>query len=734
MNTNKSDTAIAMPFTQLGTLLQEAKHHYLRRNLKKALNAARIAVEFSKDHHSNIEHLKAILLLGEIYNTNGQYALASSFFTKALEYVTKAEQLSEQFQDNFLKADILLLYGKIFLNQKNFSKAKKYFEQSLALAQSRQLQSKSVLALVGMSQLATAQNDFPLALEYATLALDSVDGEEMTLLSEVYNVFSQVYIKQQKYSESLEYSQALLAISRKLGDIEKELTALNNIAIVSGVKSNYKIAIQYFLEALNKSESIGFYHHIIHSLINIGTIYAHLYNYEEALYRYQIVLEEYENILEDNTTIIVYNNVGNIYYTTEKYDLALVFFEKALQLARQRQYKEMIAHSLAQLSRTNTALNDFEKAYALAREAHQILGELGAVNGRQINLINLGEIYNQKGNFDKALELTQEGIEVAKAMKDHTTEIRGYQLMANIYKTLGNFEQAFAYQLQYSNSREEFAKIQRNKQFLDLEIKYAIKEKQQEIEQLTQENKYQGLLLKKSEQIARQNEELLRVNEELKQFAYVASHDLKEPLRMIGSYTQLIQRLYKNQQTETSKLYFHYVTDGVTRMNNLLEALLKYATIGETDKKKSKVDLNYVLEICQVNLKVLIDETGAIIKYQSLPQVQGLSSLLTQLFQNLLSNAIKFRKPNIPPIIKVEAVEKEQEYLISITDNGIGIEKENQDRVFIIFQRLHSRQKYQGTGIGLSICQKIIQQLGGKIWLESELGKGTTFYFNLPKD
>lgn len=733
MNITNTDTIISQPATQVGTLLKEAQQHYLKRNLKKALNTARIAVEFSKGNQPTPELLEANLLLAQIYNTNGKYAFDPSFFDKALDYIAEAEQLNKQFQNKNLVVDILLTYGKVHLNKKDFITAKKYFNQALVYSQTHQLSDRSVLSLVGMSLVEVAQNNFPVALEYAELALDSLDKEKGSLLAEIYNIFSQIYIKQQQYSESLEYSQALLPISRKSGDIEKELTALNNIAIVSGVKSNYKIAIQYFLEALNKGESIGFHHHIAHSLINIGTIYAHLFNYEEALHRYQIVLEEYETVLEENTTIIVFNNVGNIYYTTEKYDLAMVYFKKALDLARQCKYKEMVAHSLAQLSRTNTAIKDFEQAYVYANEAHTILAQLETINGRQINLINLGEIYLHKKDFDNALRLTTEGIEVAKKMEDHTTEIRGYQLMANIYKSLGDFEQAFTFQLQYSNSQEEYSKIQRNKQFLDLEIKYAIKEKQQEIEQLTQENKYQGLLLKKSEQIARQNEELLRVNEELKQFAYVASHDLKEPLRMIGSYTQLIQRLYKNDQTESSKLYFHYVTDGVTRMNNLLDALLKYATIGKTDKKKSTVDLNYIMEICEVNLKILIEETETTIQYNNLPKVEGLSSLLTQLFQNLISNAIKFRKPNTPPVIKVKAIEKGQEILISVADNGIGIEKENQDRVFVIFQRLHSRQKYKGTGIGLSICQKIVQQLGGKIWLESELGKGTTFFFTLPK-
>lgn len=730
---NTTSTSTIEP-TQIVALLQEAKAHYLRRNLKKALNTARIAVEFSKNLEPTTEVIQALLLLSQVYNTNGRYLLNPAFFPQALDYIKEAEQLNTILNSPEISIEILFTYGKIYLNQKKFHKAKTYFRSALSLSQKHQSLNQKILSWVLLSQTAIRENNFTEAEQLSTLALDESSGLPKTLIAEIFHQFSQIYIKRQEYSRSLEYSQALLALSKEQGDIEKELTALNNIAIVSGVKSNYKIAVQYFLEALNKSEAIGYRHNIAHCLINIGTIYAHLYNYEEALHRYEMVLQNYADILDDNTKVIIYNNVGNIYYTTEKYDIALQFFGKALILARKKNYQEMTAHSLAQMSRAYIAIDNYEQALFFASEAYDLIQILEPISGRQINLINLGEIFNYQGNYEDALTLTKEGITVSKELKDHASEIRGYQLMANIYKNLNDFEQAFKFQLQYSNSQEEFSKIQRSKQFLDLEIKYAIKEKQQEIELLTKENNFQSLLLNKSEQIARQNEELLQVNDELRQFAYVASHDLKEPLRMIGSYTQLIQRMFKDQINENSELYFHYVTDGVKRMNNLLDALLKYATVGKAEEEERvAVDLNYILEICQVNLKVLIDETQTEIHLNNLPTVNSISSLLVQLLQNLLSNAIKFRKPDTQPVVQIQAIEEENEYVICVQDNGIGIKEEFKERIFVIFQRLHSRTEYQGTGIGLAICQKIVQRLGGKIWVESEFGQGAAFYFTLPK-
>ncbi|MFT5384606.1 MAG: signal transduction histidine kinase, partial [Saprospiraceae bacterium] len=470
------------------------------------------------------------------------------------------------------------------------------------------------------------------------------------------------------------------------------------------------------------------------SLINIATIYASLFNYQEAINRYQTVLAEYDDVIDDYTRVIVCNNLGNIYYHSDDPRKAINRFEEAYELAVKINYREMIAHTLAQKGRTNAALKNFDLALKNAEEAQVLITELGEINGKQINLINFGNIYYHKKEFDKAIKLTSQGIVAAKRMKDEENEIRGYQILAKIYQELQNFEKALSYQLIYSKAQEGFAKEQRSRQVLDMEIQFAIQQKQKEIEQLTRDNEYQALLLTQSDQIANQNVQLLQVNEELRQFAYVASHDLKEPLRMIGSYTQLIQRKFKAEVDEDTASFFGFVSEGVIRMNNLLDALLKYATIGKSELEIEKVNLNDILDICRINLQVSIAETNTIITVKNpLPVVHSVQSLLIQLFQNLISNAIKFRKEDIRPEIKVFSKEDEDQYKIYISDNGIGINPEFQERIFIIFQRLHTRSQYEGTGIGLAVCQKIVQKLGGVISVKSQLDQGATFSFTIPK-
>ncbi|MEL7020037.1 MAG: ATP-binding protein, partial [Bacteroidota bacterium] len=445
------------------------------------------------------------------------------------------------------------------------------------------------------------------------------------------------------------------------------------------------------------------------------------------------VLEKYDDILDNNTKVIIYNNVGNIYYNNKKPEEAQAFFIQAHQLAQSCNYREMVAHAMAQLGRTKTALKEYDEALQIAQEAQTIIAQLDTPIGKQINLINLGDIYYQKQQPQRAIGLLQEGLEIAIQLKDHVNELRAYQLLALLYQQLQDYKQAFFYQFKYSTRKEEFTEIEDSRRFLDFEIQHSIKEKQKEIEQLTKENEYQALLLNKSDQINQQNEELIAMNEELRQFAYVASHDLKEPLRMIGSYTQLIQRLYRSKLDEESGTYFNFISEGVERMNNLLDALLQYATIGRSDEEERAIDLNDVVEICKVHLRVLLAETDAVIYVHKLPTVVSTQSLLIQLVQNLLSNAIKFRRPDVRPEVHIRAKETPEQYIISVEDNGIGIDKEYLERIFVIFQRLHARTKYKGTGIGLSICQKIAKRLGGAISVSSKVGEGSTFSFTIPK-
>jgi PAS domain S-box-containing protein len=232
-------------------------------------------------------------------------------------------------------------------------------------------------------------------------------------------------------------------------------------------------------------------------------------------------------------------------------------------------------------------------------------------------------------------------------------------------------------------------------------------------------------------QLAVSAEDLVRSNRELEQFAYVASHDLQEPLRMVGSFMQLLERKYKGRLDEQADKYIHFAVDGARRMQDLIRDLLKYSRVARGDLLREPVDCGRLLDGVRANLRVAIAESGARIEAGPLPAVEAIPSLLSQVFQNLIDNAIKYRGDR-PPEIRIRAGVKDGRWVFSVSDNGIGIEPQHLERIFVIFQRLHPRDRYPGSGIGLAITKKIVERHGGRIWAESRPGEGSTFFFTLP--
>jgi light-regulated signal transduction histidine kinase (bacteriophytochrome) len=229
------------------------------------------------------------------------------------------------------------------------------------------------------------------------------------------------------------------------------------------------------------------------------------------------------------------------------------------------------------------------------------------------------------------------------------------------------------------------------------------------------------------------SQELKRSNAELEQYAYVVSHDLKEPLRMVTSFTNLLEEELRKGLSNDARRYMRFVSDGAGRMRTMIEDLLDYSRVGRGDMEMEATDLTEAVATALENLAISIQESGVEVQIGELPPVSGVPSLLLRLFQNLIGNAIKFRGDR-KPVIQIGAEQDGETWKLFVRDNGIGIESQHLERVFQVFQRLHRRDEYEGSGIGLAVCRKIVERHGGQLWVESVKDEGSTFWLTFPVD
>jgi light-regulated signal transduction histidine kinase (bacteriophytochrome) len=226
--------------------------------------------------------------------------------------------------------------------------------------------------------------------------------------------------------------------------------------------------------------------------------------------------------------------------------------------------------------------------------------------------------------------------------------------------------------------------------------------------------------------------ELKRSNRDLEQFGYVVSHDLQAPLRMVKSWVKLLEKRYRDELEGKASEYINHAVDGTERMEEMIQALLDLSRVKTRGDKFAPTDCEAVLNDVLNDLRMSIGEAEADVTHDPLPTVMADKAQLAQVFQNLIANGIKFRREGVPPRVHVSAEQEGDEWVFSVEDNGIGIDPGQADRIFQIFQRLHTREEYEGTGIGLALCKRIVERHGGRIWVESEVGEGSTFTFTLP--
>jgi signal transduction histidine kinase/Tfp pilus assembly protein PilF len=559
------------------------------------------------------------------------------------------------------------------------------------------------------------------------------------------------------------------------------LDAHTQLANIYQAIGDYENAYENLMQALSISDTKNDTSGKAKVHYNIGSLFFYQKQYEKALEHY-----EKSKAINDETPgknkradYACMAALGSVHEKLKNYSKSLEYNLISLRLAEELNYKTGIAYALGNIAvnyKMQGRLAEAEKMMLKAVGLKKELGNNWGTIGSQIDLSNLYLTWNKP---QKALHTLFEALDLSNNHDSKGRQPDIYLGLTNSYDKLNDPVNSLLYLKKYISLKDSLISEKTLEEMGQSKRRYEVREQEHQIAIVKKENQiliqkdeirkqqsylfgtafvaflmflwwyksklnYQhkvnkllgeknSLLADKNEEIHIKNKQLENSNEDLQQFAYVASHDLKEPLRMINSYTTLLNRRYNEVFDDSGKEFMHYVIDAVKRMETLLDDLLDFSRAGTQPPPTKYIDLKDVMVIVEANLRHRLQTLNAelVINDRHLPKVKAHRTLLIQLLQNLVSNGVKF-KGNRDPKVIIDCCFKDNQYVLSVTDNGIGISKENLEKVFEMFRRLHTREEYEGTGIGLATCKRIVSSWGGDIWVESTVGEGSTFFFSFP--
>ncbi len=601
--------------------------------------------------------------------------------------------------------------------------------------------------------------------------------DQIEALFQIGNYYGRI----QDYSKVVETFKELFLEYQPL-EQEQQIDVCDHISNAYRRLGNNELAYEYQLEALYHAEQIGDSSLIARSLYQIGNIFFFQYNYPVAIDYYQKTLEICKKIDFWRGIFNCHGAIGGAYDRLNEANKALKHNLTAYHLASERDYKLGLAYathnlgmSYALLNQPDSALFYYEKSIKLKNEQNDTWGSIATLRG-------MGEVYLELENFPKSKEYLSRAYDLAKSNNSKPRLLETSMALSDFFSKTQNHEQANILLNEALALKDSLANETVLQKMSDAKTRFEIKEKEEALllkdkeiksiytwilmgslgftllllwalfsRYISQKRHAKELELKNrqiekqhqelreaysaqsisSKQIFEQNKQLEVSNTELKRFAYIASHDLKEPLRTIGSYANLLKRRYQNQLDKNADEFIDFITSGVERMYHLLSDVLDYSNLDRFESSVEWIKTEEIVKDITQSLNHQIEEKKAIIQFTTLPEIKANETHLSQIFQNLISNAIKFTNGKTP-IVQIGSRFAKGVPIFYVKDNGIGIEDSYQAKIFDIFQRLHTNEEFEGTGIGLSICKKIVESYGGEIWVESSPNKGSIFYFSLP--
>lgn len=578
----------------------------------------------------------------------------------------------------------------------------------------------------------------------------------------IYTDLAIAYRKDGQYQLAKNYHNKALQLAIQINDLEAIENSYDGLGTLFSIADDFDNAIKNYLKSLEYAETRNNKNGIIISLKNISDCYRRMSDFHQA-FNYINKAYELSKDFEDKEVFLdVIGLFGAILGEANKIEAAFLKLDEGLDLCkkndrlRSKKYKLLITKGDLFMK-----MQRYDEAEAEFLQCLENQNYLGNYSVSKINY-ELGNIYYYKKQLKKAQEYLNKSLETSDKYNYYLLSEMNHRKMYEMFKSENNANKAL-FHLEIANTlRDSIFNQEKTKRVAELQFRYQLEKSDKEIQSLKlRENNFLlyaslgifGLILvfmfyilfmrgqtyralkHKTDEIELKNKRLEESNQVLHQFAYASAHDLKEPLRNIGSFVTLLQRRFGKSLPEEANEYMTYVTEGVKKMNRLLEDLLQYSTLTMNGKEiiREDVKLEEIVKEITQNLQSAIESKSAVIEYPTtMPKVYMSRLHTTQLLQNLISNALKFVEDK--PIIKIDSQEKNDGVLITVEDNGIGIKKEYSDKIFNLFQRLHKNdQRFEGTGVGLAICKNIVDKYNGQIWFESKENLGTKFYINIPK-